>query len=168
MITFLTDDVILDAADYGARCFLSKTTPAAQYWIGSRQDVLQEGRLLALEFLNSCGNPRFLNPYLITRRVYFDLIDLVRSRSRYRNAGYPAILEYDDTKNGAQSHALEAVDLNDLFGVLLGNLAPHEAEVLELLKAGETYSQIARQLGLSRAAICKRVKCIRRKLEKLL
>ena len=168
MITFLTDDVIVNAADYGARCFLAKTTPAAQYWIGSRQDVLQEGRLLALEFLQSFGNPRYLNPYLITRRVYFDLIDLVRSRSSYRNAGYPAIIEYDDTKNGTQSHAFEAVDLNDLFSVLVGLLTPLEVEVFNLLKAGRNYSQIARQIGLSRAAICKRAKHIRQKLQKLL
>lgn len=168
MITFLTDDVVFNAADYGARCFLAKTTPAAQYWIGSRQDVLQEGRLLALAFLNSFGNPRFLNPYLITRRVYYDLIDLVRSRSKYRNAEYPAILEFDDAKNGSQSRAFEAIDLNDLFSVLVGLLSPLEAEVFNLLKAGQSYSQIGRQLGRSRAAICKRAKRIRQKLQKLL
>lgn len=164
MIILLTDDEIINAADRGSKWFMSK--PFRTRWIGEGQDVIQEGRLLAIDFMRRFDNPKRLNPAIISRRVYFGLFDLVRSRSKFRtlcpaprfftNIDFEYVCETVETQYTA--------DWRDILESLSEILTFKEAVTLELFKNGFSQAQIARELGVSRSCVLKRFINIRKKL----
>ena len=164
MIVLLTDEVIIDAADRGARRFIARNFYGAS-WIGSPQDVMQEARTIALDFLRQFGNPRYLNPFIISRRVYFSLLDLIRSRSKRRTKNpAPTFLDSDFALVPGSNDAFREMELSELFQRLKSHLTRKEKTSLELLRQGYSKADIARRCNVSRSCITKRVENIRRKL----
>lgn len=164
MIELLTDDIVIAAADRGARRFIARNFYGAS-WIGSPQDVMQEARTIALDFLRQFGNPRFLNPFIISRRVYYSLLDLIRSRSKQRTKHpAPTFLDSDFALIEGTNDALRNIELNELFQRLKTHLTRKEKLTLELLRQGYSKADIARRCKVSRSCITKRVENIRRKL----
>ena len=163
MLARLTEDVILAAADSGAKRFMARNYSGAS-WIGSPQDVAQEARCIAFEFLDKFGNPRFLDPSIITRRVYFGLLDLIRRRSKHRTKN-PAPVFYDDDlalMAGAEDLNRD-IEMKELFMRLQDRLTRKEKTTLEMLRQGHDKATIARICNVSRSCITKRVENIRRK-----
>ena len=164
MIVLLTDTEIIAAADLGAKRFIARNFYGAS-WIGSPQDVMQEARTIALDFLRQFGNPRYLNPFIISRRVYFSLLDLIRRRSKQRTKHpAPTFLGSDFTLVPGTSDALRKIELNELFQRLKSHLTRKEKTTLEMLRQGHSRADIARRCNVSRSCITKRVENIRRKL----
>lgn len=164
MIVLLTDTEIIAAADLGARRFIARNFYGSS-WIGSPQDVMQEARTIALDFLRQFGNPRYLNPVIISRRVYYSLLDLIRRRSKHRTKHpAPTFLDSDFALIGDSDDALRNIELNELFQRLKTHLTRKEKLTLELLRQGYCKAEIARELHKSRSCITKRVANIRRKL----
>ena len=168
MIVLLTDDEVIHAADRGARRFMSKFYHSD--WIGCPQDVFKEGRLLAIDFMRRFDNPKRLNPVIITRRVYFGLIDLVRYRSKCRTLNpaprFYSSSEWDFCKETIETQYVP--DWRDILETLSGLLTFKEAVTLDLFKRGFSQSQIARELGVTRSCVAKRFRNIRRKLVEVL
>ena len=164
MIQLLTDDVVIGAADRGSRRFLNRY-PHGTMWIGDLQDVFQEGRLLALAFLHRYGHPSHLNPGLISCRVYYDLIDLVRSRSKCRTLNpVPFFADVDVNVFGTGDQTQNAAEIRDVLATLSELLTFKEAVALDLFKRGFSQAQIARELGIARSCVAKRFCNIRCKL----
>ncbi len=139
-------------------------------WIGTGNDVLQEGRIIALEFLRRFDNPNILDPAIISRRVYFGLIDLIRSRCKNRTQ-HPAPLKADIDINlfaTTNENTENAVEIRDALKALSGVLTEKEREVLDLFKCGLSQSEIGRKLGMTRSGVSKRFRNIRRKLAEVL
>ena len=168
MIAYLTDEVIIKAADYGARRFLN-CFPHGSSWIGDMQDVFQEGRLFAFAFLRRSDNPSRLNPAIVSRRVYYDLIDLVRSRSKCRTLNpAPCWVQAEESLLGKPDVEHDALDIRDVLATLFSKLTPNEAITLDLFKRGFSQAQIGRELELSRSCVSKRFRNIRQKLAEVL
>ena len=168
MIVLLTDDEVIHAADRGARRFMAKFFHSD--WIGGQQDVYQEGRLLAIDFMRRFDNPKRLNPVIISRRVYFGLIDLVRCRSKCRTLN-PAPRFYSSYEMGLYKEPVETQyvpDWRDILDALSDLLTFKESITLDLFKRGFSQAQIARELGITRSGVAKRFRNIRRKLAEVL
>ena len=149
MIVLLTDEVIIDAADRGARRFIARNFYGAS-WIGSPPDVMQEARTIALDFLRQFGNPRYLNPFIISRRVYFSLLDLIRSRSKRRTKNpAPTFLDSDFALVPGSNDAFREMELSELFQRLKSHLTRKEKTSLELLRQGYSKADIARRCNVS-------------------
>ncbi len=167
MIVFLTDDQIIDAAERGARRFMAKCHFTT--WFDSPQDVFQEAYLIALGFLRKYSNPKYLDPVLITCRVYYSLIDTLRARSKYRtHSPTPQYYLSDCSYVGDAKPNYLLPDFNDLFKQLHYKLTFKEAVTFDLLKEGFTQAQIARELCVSRPVISRRVHNIRRKMASIM
>lgn len=167
MIVLLTDTEIIAAADLGAKRFIARNFYGAS-WIGSPQDVMQEARTIALDFLRQFGNPRYLNPYIISRRVYYSLLDLIRRRSKRRTKHpAPIFCDSDFSIIEGTNNALRDLELSELFQRLKSHLTRKEKTTLELLRQGYSKADIARLCNVSRSCITKRVANIRQKLLRL-
>lgn len=180
MIVLLTDSEVMKAADTGAKKFMSKYFHSTRResaqdayhsnWFESAQDVYQEGRLLAIDFMRRYDNPKRLNPVIISQRVYFGLIDLVRRRSKCRTLN-PAPRFFSDSDLEYVRETVETQylpDWRDALETLIDRLTFKEALTLELFKQGFSQAQIARELGVSRSCVAKRFVKIRRKLATVL
>lgn len=167
MIKPLTDSKIMTAANVGARCFLKHFYFSDA--LGTESDVLQEGFAIAFAFARTCDDPAKMTPFIVSQRVVYGLIDLLRKRLKYRwRSPKPRFVKTFEGYDGIDDAALEAVDLADAFDVLETRLTRREAIVFVLLRGGLTQAQIARRLGVSKSCIAKRLEKIRLKLTAIL
>lgn len=161
----LSESAIIHAAEVGARWFMAKQIYST--YIGSAQDVLQEARLMALVFVQKRGNDGTVDANAISWRVYYDLIDVLRAKSKCRNKKFVAANYFfasDLTREPERCNSALSYEWADLFNVLSQRLTQKEQLTFSLLRDGLTQAQIARELSVSRACVSLRVKNIRKKL----
>ncbi len=167
MIQPLTDSQILAAANFGARYFLKHFYFSDA--LGTESDVLQEGFAIAFAFARTCNDPHKITSFIVSQRVVYGLIDLLRKRMKYRWVSpKPRFVKTFEGWDGIEDAALEAVDLADAFAVLEKRLTEKETIVFNLMRGGLTQAQIARRLGISKSCIAKRLEKIRQKLTAIL
>lgn len=167
MIQTLSDSKIIAAAELGARYFLKRYYFGNS--LGTENDVLQEGYAIAFSFARSSDNPKRFNPVIISQRVAFGLIDLMRKRLKYRwKTPKPRFVKTFEGWDRIEDAALEAVDLADAFTVLEKRLTWKEAQVFRLLRGGFSQAQVSRKLGVSKSCVAKRLEKIRLKLTAIL
>ena len=160
----LSESAIIQAADVGARWFMAKQIYST--YIGTAQDVLQEARLNALVFVRKRGND-IVDANAVSWRVYYDLIDELRAKSKCRNKKLVAancFFASDMTREPERYSSSLSYEWTDLFNVLSQRLTKKEEITFRLLKDGLSQAQIARELSVSRACVSLRVKNIRKKL----
>ncbi len=162
-----TDSKIITAANIGARYFLKHFYFSDV--LGSENDVLQEGYVIAFQFARTCDDASKMTPFIISQRVIYGLIDLLRKRLKYRwRSPKPRFVKTFEGWDGIDDPATEAVDLADAFDVLETRLTKKEAMVFNLMRGGLTQAQISRKLGVSKSCVAKRLDAIRNKLTKIL
>lgn len=167
MIQSLSDADIIAAATFGVRCFRKRYRLGAS--LGSEEDILHEGYAIAYRFVRQCDDREKLTPYIVTQRVIFGLIDLLRQRLKSRwITPRPRFVAPFEGYDGIDDPALESIDLADAFNVLETRLTEKETIVFVLLRRGLSQAQIARRLGLSKSSVAKRLEKIRRKLSAIL
>ena len=158
-----TDSKIITAANIGARCFLKHFYFSDV--LGSEADVSQEAFVIAFAFVRSCNNPAKITPFIISQRVIYGLIDLMRKRLKYRwKTPKPRFVKTFEGWDGIDDSALEAVDLADVFKALESRLTKKEKIVFNLMRGGLSQAQVSRKLGVSKSCIAKRLEKIRLKL----
>ncbi len=162
----LTDSELIAAADASAAAFMLICFNYAKCF-GTNQDVLQEARLLALEHVATC-NPIFVEPRMLKRRVFWDLLTIYRLRSGYRLKYKPPLcLNSDCVQIVAKARTEEEIETADLLQCLKERLKAGELEVLEMLLQGHKPPSIARELGRSLHCVRARIRRIREKTKAL-